>query len=188
MIQKQLFEFFEKKPTLEFDQVVDYTTKRGDHIYYKYASLAEIEKKIKPIMEEIGLAYRWDFQDGGVQAVVFNKEGEEIKSGLIPFMFEGLADPKGVGANITYFKRYSIVALLGLIADEDNERAFMEKSNESLFKIMKQKAEKTVKENNQQEMQTQIEFLQQEFEKDANERNIGLSDKQIEELLKIYNN
>ena len=183
-IYKKLFAFRKKHILLDFDKEVDYTTKKNEHINYKYASLAEIEKKIKRPLARVGLAYTWEIKDGAVQAVLFDEEGNRLGSGFIKFQFDGIVDPKVIGANLTYFKRYTLVALLGLVADEDDERVFMEKSNKNLYTIIEKQIKELVEKGDKKELKKKKEYLEKELEKGV-DRNLGLSDEQIKSLLAL---
>lgn len=99
---------------------------------YNYADLDAIITTISPILKEIGIGYYhytdYDYESKNniVYTVLFNKENVEDKltsrtlidrsvqlAKMNAFMVEGSA--------ITYFRRYHLVAMLGLLTDEDHD-------------------------------------------------------------------
>lgn len=94
---------------------------------YKYANLDTITQAIKPILHKHGVAY---LQSVGVgesgltlTTRVFNKSGQWIEdTALLPV----IANTKNnaaqtLGMSITYMKRYSLCAMLGITSDEDTD-------------------------------------------------------------------
>jgi hypothetical protein len=102
---------------------------------------------IKPILKEVGLGYTQLLMNEGIKTIIFDYESEEIlesyfelpklhyekvkyyeKSDLkkereleknIILGFEGMNYPQALGSIITYFRRYALASILGLVADED---------------------------------------------------------------------
>jgi predicted flap endonuclease-1-like 5' DNA nuclease len=54
-----------------------------------------------------------------IRTRVIHESGEELELGAFPFRPE--PKPQSVGGTITYFRRYSLAAALGIVADEDND-------------------------------------------------------------------
>lgn len=117
---------------------------------YKYADLTQIDSVIKPLLAKHGLAYVQPLQGENIQTILFHIEsGEKIESNCnIPFNsikyepvtteitkggvtekktkyiiagFEGMNTAQAYGSLITYFRRYTISSLLGLITDKDTD-------------------------------------------------------------------
>ena len=93
----------------------------------KYADLGSIIDTAKPTLGKYGLAVtQHPFNDGdrvGVETVLTHASGEWISSSLsLP-----LADEKGksgaqvAGSIITYLRRYTLSAVLGMYSDEDTD-------------------------------------------------------------------
>jgi len=86
---------------------------------FSYATLAHIIDKIKPAMKEAGLGYTQCVEEGKLITTVFAAEdGSCITS---TFALPVSADPKQVGGNMTYFRRYSLTSMLGIAAEEDKD-------------------------------------------------------------------
>lgn len=93
----------------------------------KYASLGAVVETIKPVMEKHGLALM-QFPvsaDGrvGVNSVLGHSSGQWISDTYTMEVGQekGKSEAQLVGSIISYLRRYGIVSILGLYADEDND-------------------------------------------------------------------
>jgi hypothetical protein len=97
-------------------------TKSGGSYTYTYAPLPEILDAVRPILHKHGLAISQDVvgEAGyvGVVTRLIHESGEDLISG--PVMLPA-TDPQQAGAVITYLRRYSLCAVLGIAADEDDD-------------------------------------------------------------------
>jgi Mor family transcriptional regulator len=137
-IYKKLFEFEQKVPILPKD---------AKGYGYSYTSLARMTETIRPILKEVGLGYTQILIRGGIKTVIFDYESAETLESFIELKdlhyekvkyfeksdfkkerelekyiilgFEGMNYPQALGSIITYFRRYTLAAILGLVADED---------------------------------------------------------------------
>lgn len=110
--------------------VTDETAQAGNRTY-KYLNLATILKTIKPVFERNGLAfsqrvvYTPDTESrqvlGTVETVIFD-DSEQMVACSYPFFVTG--DPQQVGSAITYARRYSLYAVLGIFPDKDDDGAY----------------------------------------------------------------
>lgn len=110
--------------------VTDETAQAGNRTY-KYLNLATILKTIKPVFEKHGLAFsqRVTFDNTGetrqvigtVETIIFDNE-EQMVACSYPFLVTG--DPQQVGSAITYARRYSLYAVLGIFPDKDDDGAY----------------------------------------------------------------
>lgn len=117
--------------------VTDETAQAGNRTY-KYLNLATILKTIKPVFEKHGLAFsqRVTFDNAGearqvigtVQTIIFDDE-EQMVACSYPFFVTG--DPQQVGSAITYARRYSLYAVLGIFPDKDDDGAYAKQRYES---------------------------------------------------------
>lgn len=94
---------------------------------YKYADISSILSAIMPIMNKNGLSLiqktTGTQNTVSVETVIFSLEGESISSGAFTVSTEGL-NQKGVqahGSAVTYARRYSLAAFLGLAYDDDDD-------------------------------------------------------------------
>lgn len=113
-----LCEFQKKCPEIKLDAEVEVSTKSGKYTF-KYASLPNIIKTIQPILYDCGLAFTHLIGEQGVKCILMHKSGQIIESDYIKI--NAGTDAKGQGSAITYAKRYSLCAILGLYAEEDND-------------------------------------------------------------------
>ena len=88
---------------------------------YKYASLPAVLRACTPMLHSNGLALTQLFDGGDIVTVLVHESGEEMRSRM-PCSAEGL-DPQKFGAKITYYRRYALVAMLGIAPDEDVDAA-----------------------------------------------------------------
>lgn len=138
------------KAIADFQQDCPVILKDTSGYGYKYADLTQIDSIIKPLLKKHGLAYVQPLQGRDIQTIVYHIEtGEQIESlCLIPFEsikydpviiettknnvtekktkyiiagFEGMNTAQAYGSLITYFRRYTISSLLGLITDKDTD-------------------------------------------------------------------
>ena len=117
--------------------VTDETAQAGNRTY-KYLNLATILKTIKPVFEKHGLAFsqRVIFDNAGearqvigtVETIIFDDKDLMVASSY-PFFVTG--DPQQVGSAITYARRYSLYAVLGIFPDKDDDGAYAKQRYET---------------------------------------------------------
>jgi len=94
------------------------------HFKSKYAELDDIINTIRPTLEKHGLAFIQNpvQSDGqvGVYTVLIHKSGEYIQFDPVMIPLQKVT-PHQVGAALTYAKRYSLGAALGLATEEDKD-------------------------------------------------------------------
>lgn len=84
---------------------------------FKYTPLDVIMKNVYPILSKNGLAIRHEINDHGVEAVLSHKDGAELRSGAIQINRTGKM--QDIGGQLTYARRYTVTAILGIASDED---------------------------------------------------------------------
>ena len=117
--------------------VTDETAQAGNRTY-KYLNLATILKTIKPVFEKHGLAFsqRVTFDNTGearqvigtVETIIFDDKDLMVACSY-PFFVTG--DPQQVGSAITYARRYSLYAVLGIFPDKDDDGAYAKQQYET---------------------------------------------------------
>lgn len=86
---------------------------------YNYAPLDAVVAAVRPILAENGLSVVQLLGPGpSLRTELRHASGEAIGSS---FPFEAPADPKKLGSLLTYLRRYSLVAILGLATEEDDD-------------------------------------------------------------------
>lgn len=106
---------------------VGYTTKEGDFVGYKHATLADVTDVVVPAMARHGLSHRWDVEqrDGRVfvTCVVTHRQGhsETVKLDSAPDASGKKNAIQQVASAIQYLQRYSLLAIVGLATKDTND-------------------------------------------------------------------
>ena len=93
----------------------------------KYADLGAIIKTARPVLAKHGLAFSQlaigSGGDVGVKTILIHESGEFIEETItLPLADErGKSSAQAAGSIITYLRRYSLSAILGIYADEDTD-------------------------------------------------------------------
>ena len=115
------------KALANFQQEVPTIKKNASGYGYKFADLEEINNAIKPHLKNNGLGYIQPLEGTAIKTIVFHAEsGESIESLTeIPQGVElkGQNVFQTAGSGITYYRRYALSSILGLITDEDADAA-----------------------------------------------------------------
>lgn len=99
----------------------------------KYLSLDTLMEQVTPALHKHGLIWltapNYVYVNAGPEQkslepnlsyrLIHVESGEET-SGTVPLLL-AKRDPQGLGSAITYARRYSLMAVLGLVADEDDD-------------------------------------------------------------------
>jgi hypothetical protein len=107
-------------PTLTLNKEVKVATRTGSSYSFKYATLSNIHEVVKPILSKHGLSITQIIeQDGMVTTVLMHSSGQFISGifGIRPVD----STPQSWGSVITYNKRYSLSAILGISSEEDDD-------------------------------------------------------------------
>ena len=98
------------------------TVKTGQYSY-AYTPLPEILDAVRPILKEFGLAVIQSVGEGpSVTTLIVHESGEWIESEPC-HMVPTASTPQGAGSAISYARRYSLSAMLGIMADDDDDGA-----------------------------------------------------------------
>jgi hypothetical protein len=122
-----LLAFQAEAPTLPKDAT-------NPHFRSKFTSLEAIVERIGPLLAKNGLTWATlptVLPESGMPALRYRlthaASGEYIED-TMPLLVTK-ADPQGQGSAITYARRYSICAVLNLVADEDDDGNSASRSN-----------------------------------------------------------
>jgi hypothetical protein len=97
---------------------------------YKYADLPSIMEIIKPLMLENNLAFtqlvQGDAENIGVRTYLIHTESGEFFTNFVSASVEkncgkGMTSVQAEGSVITYLRRYSLSAILGIVTDIDTD-------------------------------------------------------------------
>jgi len=106
-------------PEIVKDIDVDYLGSDGRKYKFSYASLPNILNSVTPELKKNGLRIVQTIHESGVRTVLFHESGEFIDDHSKPdVIFSSIQD---WAAGITYQRRYAIVTILGLIAEDDQD-------------------------------------------------------------------
>lgn len=127
-----------KKPNI-YTKLLDFqkqniSIKKGSqnpHFKNRYADINEILEKVKKPLNEMGILITQNpivFEGlEGLETSLYDTESETAMRSFIPFIQK--QDAQKLGSNITYNRRYSLVAMLGLEdEDDDGNKAVANKS------------------------------------------------------------
>jgi hypothetical protein len=93
---------------------------------YTYADLPQIFSTINPLMNKHGLCFSQLLENDGLRTILFHVEsGEQLESFTpIPKIKLGaMNEYQSFGSGVTYFRRYAISSMLGLVTDKDIDAA-----------------------------------------------------------------
>jgi hypothetical protein len=123
---KELFTALSKAqgefPPIPKNKKVDVYSKPPERKFlysYMYADLTTIIDCTRPALSKNGLSFTQQMFDKGFVTVIMHSSGETIRTGFIPCEIKPDTDMKTVAGIVTYVKRISLTAALGVSADED---------------------------------------------------------------------
>jgi hypothetical protein len=94
---------------------------------YSYADLPTILKTINPLLKKHGLGFSQPVDLDTIQTIIFHIEsGEQLTSStLMPSDVElkGMNKFQVDGSKITYYRRYALSSILGIVTDKDTDAA-----------------------------------------------------------------
>jgi len=113
------------KALANFQQEVPVIHKGTKGFGYSYADLPAIFEVINPLMKKHKLGFTQLLGDGNIKTIIFHTEsGETLESEVtIPnnVVLKGMNEFQVTGSAITYYRRYSLSAILGLVTDKDTD-------------------------------------------------------------------
>jgi hypothetical protein len=116
------------KAIADFQQEVPVIHKGTQGYGYSYSDLPAIFKVINPLLQKHGLGFIQSINshegDNYLNTIVFHSESaEKIESStLIPNVaLKGMNDYQSFGSGITYYRRYALASMLGLVTDKDTD-------------------------------------------------------------------
>ncbi len=119
-------------PTVFKNKTASFDNRGGGKTGYSFATLAEVTGAIAPALAKHGLSHRWEVKqaEGGtiqVTCILTHEQGHSESAVL-----QGSPDQSGaknaiqaVGSTVTYLERYTLLAITGLAAtDQDTDGNF----------------------------------------------------------------
>lgn len=122
-------EFQRECPAIKKDASARIATRMGGVYSYTYATLPTILEVVEPLLGKLGLSVSWRQKHEGqavsASCVVAHKLGHQEESGYItmPYLTDGgrMNPAQAVGSALTYARRYSLLAILGLAPEDDDD-------------------------------------------------------------------
>lgn len=137
--QAAMAEFRRKCPRIVKSADAKISTRGGGSYSYRYAPLEDIVAAVGPILGECGLSHSWRHPATGAEKVasvcrITHRFGhfEESEPVVIPVPAQGesgATGPQRVGIGLTYGKRYSLNAILGLAPEDDDDAEHGDETN-----------------------------------------------------------
>jgi len=104
----------------EIQKVLKPIGKNADGYNYKYADLPQVWKNVQAVVAKNGFVVYHQVTIEGVKTTALHSSGEALES-TVPF--SGSIKPQEKGSEITYFKRYNILALFNVIVEGEDDDA-----------------------------------------------------------------
>ena len=117
-IWKAIADFQQEVPIIHKDTVNAFAK-------YTYADIAKVIQVINPYLKKHNLGFVQPLQGDSIKTIIFHTEtGEQIESiTQIPqgVQLKGMNEFQVYGSAVTYFRRYSLASILGLVTDKDSD-------------------------------------------------------------------
>jgi len=116
----------EEMPEIRKSRTAQIATRAGGSYSYRYAALEDITRAIRPVLRRHGLSYSWDVTQGDgaliVTCVLRHVDGHEERASFpVPVDTKAaMSDAQKNGAALTYGRRQSLIAVLGLTTADDD--------------------------------------------------------------------
>lgn len=125
------------KSLAEFQQEVKVIHKATQGYGYSYTDLPKIFSEINPLMKKHGLGFTQliNTNDGHnyLVTILFHVESGEVleSSTLVPIVqLKGMNEYQCFGSGVTYFRRYCLSSILGLVTDKDTDASGEQEKHE----------------------------------------------------------
>jgi hypothetical protein len=107
----------------EFKPIIKDKTVTSGSYKYRYADLASVREAVTPALAKNGLAIVQTFRPNGgvhqyVDTLLVHSSGESISSS---YQIPATGKQQEIGSAITYARRYSLCAILGVVAEDDDD-------------------------------------------------------------------
>jgi hypothetical protein len=139
------------KSLAAFQQEVKVIHKATQGYGYSYSDLPKIFSEINPLLQKHGLGFTQliNTKEGVnyLATAVFHVEsGEQIESNcMIPYVqLKGMNDFQSFGSGVTYFRRYCLSSMLGLVTDKDTDASGEQVKTKKKPKIDNDRLEKAI--------------------------------------------
>ena len=87
---------------------------------YSYAKLQDIVAELNPVLDKAGLFYHWVVNDNLITVRVIDTENGCYIESSIRISEENFSDFQDIGSCLTYYSRYLLLLIFGIVAQEDD--------------------------------------------------------------------
>ncbi len=117
--KEKLFALKKESIKLQRDNAVKFDGKER----YRFADLAQIQDKLEEPLERLRLLITHQVVDGALLTTLWDLDSEESLTSSIPLTTHKAQDK---GSEITYYRRYNLLALLDLKTEDDDGKKAQE--------------------------------------------------------------
>lgn len=114
------------KALADFQQECPIIHKDTQGFGYTYADLPKIFSIIMPLLKKHGLGFTQLIQADGIVTTLFHIESGETLQSSTPIPVVQLAkmnEYQAFGSGVTYYRRYALSSMLGIVTDKDTDAA-----------------------------------------------------------------
>ena len=131
----------------KLDSTVDYYNKQNRRIKFSYASLAEVQNKLKEPLKESGMSlsqYPKVIDDRYfVVTLLTHADSSQWLEFLMPIFGNFNTDPKDFATSFTYARRYALYGIFNLYGQQDTDAAEIEGEKTTPVEPIKKKVDQT---------------------------------------------
>lgn len=94
----------------------------NEHFGSRYATLPTIVQRMTPVLRSHGLMFKsWTEVSDGATHLVMLLLHVETQESMVSRMRLPDGNPQGIGSALTYFRRYTMLTMTGVVADGDDD-------------------------------------------------------------------
>ena len=113
------------KALSDFQKEIPIMNQKAKGYGYTYADFASIVETITPFLEKHNIGFTQLLQGSQLETIIFHADSGESLTSIadIPknVSLKGMNDYQSFGSGITYFRRYTLSSILGIVTEKDND-------------------------------------------------------------------
>lgn len=141
------------------DDKADIKTQKGDYSY-KFAGMPTVWAALKPLLKKNKLTViqspSYDTGDF-LSTTIYHESGEWLQDSMRLIVTR--EDPQGMGSAITFARRYALLAMFGIITDDDTDAATQRLADGEMKKEWVRQYTVIAKKNDSEKVVTQGDFI-----------------------------
>lgn len=114
------------KSLADFQQECPIIHKDTSGFNYTYADMPKIVSVINPLLRKHGLGFTQPIEGNSIRTILFHTETGETIESVVEIPIIELAKMnvyQSFGSGVTYYRRYALSSLLGIVTDKDTDAA-----------------------------------------------------------------